>query len=268
MGGFDDGASQLMFEKDISQLAKPEIKGRGFLGSGKEIIETQTYFTLPEKDWEFDDTMLVTYNNPEYIKQCKLKGIKVDDSGFIPQKKLDEVEKSPQDEEKDIDDNNDNNDDWDNDDDNVKIPIKRSKPKPSADGPAPIMRPPMSEPKSDDKPPIMRSPMSESKSEDKPPIMMEKPKEDNSIPPIMKVEDKTENKSESTKVSQDDVFKVLNKTSVRDKLEEGTKDIEVPDDNKVIFDKTAVSEDNNNTTKVKLKLNTVPKLKLNIKPKQ
>lgn len=32
LGGFDDGASQLMFEKDISQLAKPQIKGRGFIG--------------------------------------------------------------------------------------------------------------------------------------------------------------------------------------------------------------------------------------------
>ena len=32
LGGFDDGASQLMFEKDISNLAKPSIKGRGFIG--------------------------------------------------------------------------------------------------------------------------------------------------------------------------------------------------------------------------------------------
>ena len=32
LGGFDDGASQLMFEKDISNLAKPQIKGRGFIG--------------------------------------------------------------------------------------------------------------------------------------------------------------------------------------------------------------------------------------------
>ena len=29
LGGFDSGASTLMFEKDISNLAKPEIKGRG-----------------------------------------------------------------------------------------------------------------------------------------------------------------------------------------------------------------------------------------------
>ena len=47
--------AQLMFEKDISNLAKPQIKGRGFIGSGQEIIETQTYYTQPEKDWEFDE---------------------------------------------------------------------------------------------------------------------------------------------------------------------------------------------------------------------
>ena len=32
LGGFDDGSSNLMFEKDISQLSKPQIKGRGFIG--------------------------------------------------------------------------------------------------------------------------------------------------------------------------------------------------------------------------------------------
>ena len=34
----------------ISNLAKPEIKGRGFLQSGNEIIETQTYYTQPEDE--------------------------------------------------------------------------------------------------------------------------------------------------------------------------------------------------------------------------
>ena len=48
LGGFDDGASTMMFDKDISNMAKPEIKGRGFIQSGKDIIETQTYFTMPE----------------------------------------------------------------------------------------------------------------------------------------------------------------------------------------------------------------------------
>ena len=43
MGGFDDGASTLMFEKDISNLCRPEIKCRGFVGIGNEIIETQMF---------------------------------------------------------------------------------------------------------------------------------------------------------------------------------------------------------------------------------
>ena len=43
LGGFDDTASRLMFEKDVSNYCKPQIKGRGFIGSGNEIIETQIY---------------------------------------------------------------------------------------------------------------------------------------------------------------------------------------------------------------------------------
>lgn len=43
MGGFDDGASTLMFEKDISNLCRPDIKCRGFVGIGNEIIETQMF---------------------------------------------------------------------------------------------------------------------------------------------------------------------------------------------------------------------------------
>lgn len=90
LGGFDSGASTLMFEKDISNLAKPEIKGRGFIQSGNEIIETQTYFTRPESDWVFDETLKATYNNPVYLDQKKMKNETVDDSGFVVQRPLDE----------------------------------------------------------------------------------------------------------------------------------------------------------------------------------
>ena len=43
LGGFDDGASCLMFEKDISNWCRPEIKGRGFVATGTEIVEMQTF---------------------------------------------------------------------------------------------------------------------------------------------------------------------------------------------------------------------------------
>lgn len=43
LGGFDDGASNLVFEKDVSNFCRPEIKDRGFIGTGNEIIETQFY---------------------------------------------------------------------------------------------------------------------------------------------------------------------------------------------------------------------------------
>ena len=102
LGGFDDGASQLMFEKDISQLAKPQIKGRGFIGSGNEIIETQTYYTQPENDWEFDEDQKLSYNNPVFIELCKRRGKNFDElnTGWVPQHPLDE---EPAEEEEEFD---------------------------------------------------------------------------------------------------------------------------------------------------------------------
>lgn len=43
LGSFDDGASNLVFEKDISDMCKPHIKGRGFIGIGNYIYETQFF---------------------------------------------------------------------------------------------------------------------------------------------------------------------------------------------------------------------------------
>lgn len=84
--------------------------------AGQEIIETQTYYTQPEKDWEFDDRQKLTYDNPVYKDQCKLRGITIDDSGFVeadpePGKVKTEEEKDSKDEELDEDDFNDDDDD-------------------------------------------------------------------------------------------------------------------------------------------------------------
>lgn len=106
-----------MFEKDISNLCKPQIKGRGFVGSGNEIIETQTYYTVPENDWEFDDTLKMTYNNPVFIEQCKRRKIEIDETGFVEQIPLDKQEKLLVEE---IDEEEDDFDDDDFDDDVFK----------------------------------------------------------------------------------------------------------------------------------------------------
>lgn len=90
LGGFDSGSSTLMFEKDISQLAKPQIKGRAFLQSGNDIIETQTYYIKPEESWVFDEDLKMTYTNPIFLKQKKKRKEPIDDSGFMPQIPLDE----------------------------------------------------------------------------------------------------------------------------------------------------------------------------------
>ena len=78
----------------ISQLAKPQIKGRGFIGSGNEIIETQTYYTIPEQDWIFDEDMKVTYNNPVFQKQLDLQGRDINDlnTGWVAQIPLDRID--------------------------------------------------------------------------------------------------------------------------------------------------------------------------------
>lgn len=109
-----------MFEKDISNLAKPEIKGRGFLQSGNEIIETQTYYTEPENDWVFDETQKMTYDNPVYIEQKKRKHETIDDSGFTVPKKLsdldkDEIEDINEQEISTFNEEDDWEDDWDDD---------------------------------------------------------------------------------------------------------------------------------------------------------
>ena len=106
LGGFDSGASTLMFEKDISNLAKPEIKGRAFMQSGNDIKEVQTYFTQPEKDWVFDENQKLTYMNPEFQKQKYGKVLTESEvnellgpEGFIVQKQKTEDEISRVEEE-------------------------------------------------------------------------------------------------------------------------------------------------------------------------
>ena len=90
LGAFDSSVSQNMFERDIANRQKPDIKGRGFIGSGKDIIEVQSYYTSKTKNFKFDEDLKETYNNPLFIKQ---KNGKVDSSGFIEQKQLEETYK-------------------------------------------------------------------------------------------------------------------------------------------------------------------------------
>lgn len=79
--------------------------------AGNEIIETQTYYTVPENDWVFDDTQKLSYNNPVFLEQCKRKGIKIEDldTGWVPQHILsedseeDEEYEDEEDEESELD---------------------------------------------------------------------------------------------------------------------------------------------------------------------
>ena len=59
LGDFDSGVSSNLFEKDISHMSKPEIKGRGFMKSGSSIYEFQSYWTDPKTDLMFEDETLI-----------------------------------------------------------------------------------------------------------------------------------------------------------------------------------------------------------------
>lgn len=137
LGGFDDGASQLMFEKDISQLAKPQIKGRGFIGSGNEIIETQTYYTQPENDWMFDEDQKLSYNNPVFVELCKRQGKNFDElnTGWVPQHKIGEEPEEEEDEIEEEEDEFEEDEDLDEDELFKEDPPKKEEPPKKEDSP-------------------------------------------------------------------------------------------------------------------------------------
>lgn len=82
LGDFDAGASSLLFEKDMSSLSKPEIKGRGFLKSGKDIHEFQAYWTERKKDFLERGQTEVKINSSSNSKKAKR----------VKQKRQDKVE--------------------------------------------------------------------------------------------------------------------------------------------------------------------------------
>lgn len=59
LGDFDGGVSSTLFEKDISHMSRPEIKGRGFMKSGSQLYEFQCYWTDPKTDFDFEEKMLI-----------------------------------------------------------------------------------------------------------------------------------------------------------------------------------------------------------------
>lgn len=127
LGAFDSGSSTLMFEKDITNLSKPEIKGRGFMQVGKkEIYEVQTYWIEPENVWVFDEEQRLTYDNAVYLEQCRRLGKEPDMSGFVVPSPVfnDDIDDNGVeaiDESQNIDDDDnswDDFDDWEDEDNN------------------------------------------------------------------------------------------------------------------------------------------------------
>jgi len=74
LGAFDSGTCTALYEKDITNLQKPEIKGRGFVKNGRYLYELQSYYTDPVKDWVFDEESIAAQDNPIFLKQLENRG--------------------------------------------------------------------------------------------------------------------------------------------------------------------------------------------------
>ena len=94
--------------------------------AGNEIIETQTYYTQPEKDWEFDEEQKLSYNNPVFADLLKNQGRKIEDldKGWVPQHKIGEAEPEPDEDEDEIEEDEDDIDDELDEDELFKSPTK------------------------------------------------------------------------------------------------------------------------------------------------
>lgn len=102
LGDFDSGASALIFDKDVSAMSKPEIKGRGFIKSGKEIYEFQSYWTEKDKDFIKKNTLLPnslenkiisTGNGPENIKngsEINENNLNINQKNIVTEEKINE----------------------------------------------------------------------------------------------------------------------------------------------------------------------------------
>lgn len=89
LGDFDSSASTLVFDKDISDLSKPEIKGRGFIKTGKEIIEFQAYYTEKEKDFELKPNKVYKIKNED---ENNCYNIEIDEAQLDEENKIVDVE--------------------------------------------------------------------------------------------------------------------------------------------------------------------------------
>lgn len=89
LGDFDSSASTLVFDKDISDLSKPEIKGRGFIKTGKEIIEFQAYYTEKEKDFELKPNKVYKIKNED---ENNCYNIEIDETQLDEENKIVDVE--------------------------------------------------------------------------------------------------------------------------------------------------------------------------------
>lgn len=85
LGDFDSGTSMNLYDRDYGNMSRPEIKGRGIMNNGRDIIEFQSYYATETDTWLFDEKLKWTYENKEFKKQCEVKNIEIDDSGFVEQ---------------------------------------------------------------------------------------------------------------------------------------------------------------------------------------
>ena len=196
----------------------------------------------------------MTYNNPVYIDQCKLRKIEIDDSGFVEQIPLDKkekliVEEIDDEDEDDIDEDDDMDEDDDFDEKNFKRPpSKLSKPSIPSKSPKSTRNSLIEEDDFDEDDDSDENSEISLKIKGSKTNLNKKPTITPIAPPLMTDDDLEElfgHKTES-------------KPSVRNRVEKELKDVKP--NIKLNIDNS--SSDGTNQSNAK------PKIKLNIKPKQ
>ena len=216
------------------------------LWSKKDIEYFTQNFTNILLDWEFDEDQLLTYNNPVFVEQCKIRNKDFDalNTGWVKQRPLDEEEieiADPEDDNEEDDDDifNSDNDDLflTKNDDSSKNTINSNE----------------------------LNNLFDDANDDK------KDKESNEITDDTKLNSEDlKNIFDEDEEDEDDIFNDNNDDDNDIILSKPS--IENIQDNELINNSTVTNDTTSNTTKIKLNINspnkTKTKIKINLKPKE
>lgn len=97
LGDFGSSESTLVFDDDVSDLAKPEIKGRGFIKNGQNIIEYQSFwvddFKFKRKEVSLNKSGSVVVDKPKNIEEKEIDEFKETNVENSSENDVEEIQK-------------------------------------------------------------------------------------------------------------------------------------------------------------------------------